>query len=371
MRALILLVVTLPLLAAPEPKKESPLDRGATKESEAAVARGLRWLALHQCADGSWSMRDFKNHARTEPLPKGKVAPDDSTSETSGTNDVAATAMALLPFLAAGHSPKGKPDSPYRRTVEAGLRSLISQRTQVGARAGMYGPDMYTHALAVIALCEGLRLSKDAALRSPARDALAFLEKAQHAEGGWRYTPGMAGDLSITGFCVRALASAQRAGLAPKKVTIDRAAGFVKASEAKPGLFTYIPRSPSDTPSMTAVGLHCQQLFGVTPREDARKASLQKLAWYRENGPAPLPLYFTFYATRAVYEEGGKEWEAWNKPVRDKLVALQDTTNKGNGGSWRGDVQVGGRIGATSFALLSLLVYHEERGQLVPPRVEP
>src|SRR5262249_47985828 len=44
-------------------------DFGGNALSEAAVARGLEWLSLHQANDGHWSLHDFPRHAREKPLP--------------------------------------------------------------------------------------------------------------------------------------------------------------------------------------------------------------------------------------------------------------------------------------------------------------
>ena len=54
--------------ARPQAKKEGE----APKDSkDKAVADGLRWLALHQGADGRWSLNHFNRTARTAPLPGG------------------------------------------------------------------------------------------------------------------------------------------------------------------------------------------------------------------------------------------------------------------------------------------------------------
>src|SRR4051794_4707497 len=97
-RTLALSFVLIPaLLAQPpaDPKDKDFADRGGNARSEEAVAKGLRWLALHQAADGRWSLHQFNRFARTAPVPLGKVVPDTSKPGTSRNNDVAGTAFAL------------------------------------------------------------------------------------------------------------------------------------------------------------------------------------------------------------------------------------------------------------------------------------
>jgi len=88
---------------------------GGTKESEAAVAAALRWLAEHQMPDGGWSF----DH-RECPTCRGQCRnPGDLGSVRN-----AATALALLPFLGAGQTHVDK-ESPYRQNVQAGLYFLV------------------------------------------------------------------------------------------------------------------------------------------------------------------------------------------------------------------------------------------------------
>jgi len=89
-------------------------EGGGNARSEQAVAVGLQFLALHQCADGRWSLNEFHRHARTAPLPAGKVQPDNSQPMTTMKNDTAGTAFGLLPFLAAGITNKAGKETPDR-----------------------------------------------------------------------------------------------------------------------------------------------------------------------------------------------------------------------------------------------------------------
>jgi hypothetical protein len=105
-----------PQIPAKAPPARTPRDLRSVREalvrrnggnaaSEAAVAAGLKWLAAQQAADGHWSM--------------GSTA-----AGAAPRNDVAATALGLLPFLGAGITHQDK-DDPFAANVERGLQYLI------------------------------------------------------------------------------------------------------------------------------------------------------------------------------------------------------------------------------------------------------
>ena len=81
---------------------------GGSVYTEAAVAAGLRWLNRHQATDGSWSLDRFDRTGDCDGQCDGQ-------GEES---DVAATALALLPFLGAGQSHKR---GEYQDAIDRGL----------------------------------------------------------------------------------------------------------------------------------------------------------------------------------------------------------------------------------------------------------
>ncbi len=149
-------------------------EGGGNLASEAAVAKGLMWLALHQAPDGHWSLNEFSRFAHKDPTPASKTFKCTCTGETTRQNDIAATAFGLLPFLAGGftHKPNKDPKQvDYTKTVKAGLDYLIAKQ----AANGNFGGDtMYAHALATIAMCEAYGMTSDPMLKTPAasRDPL-------------------------------------------------------------------------------------------------------------------------------------------------------------------------------------------------------
>jgi hypothetical protein len=348
-------------------------EGGGNEASEKAVAAGLLWLALHQAPDGHWGLQDFNKYARTAPLPTGIVVRDDSTPETVNRNDVAGTALALLPFLGAGitHRKPAKPVKPdYTRTVSAGLSYLMAKQTKAGARAGSFGSEMYAHALATVVLCEAYGMTATPSLKAPAQLALNYLLRAQHTAGGWRYSPGQAGDTSVTAWVVMALKSAQMARLTVPPAALRAAVKFLGSVESKDGgEYGYLP-GDRPTVSCTAMGLLCRLYLGAGPRNPGVVQGVKKV---RAVGPGKSnDLIYEYYATQVLHHLGGDDWKAWNLGpdgdgkggIRDSLIAKQDDgkKNKGNAGSWsaRGDKYGanGGRLMTTALALLTLEVYY-------------
>jgi len=350
-------------------------EGGGNAASEAAVASGLRFLALHQCSDGRWTLHDFNRHARTEALPRGKVSPDNSQPMTTRRNDVAATAFGLLPFLASGipHKPATKKQKyDYTKGVGMGLRWLISRQSKSGNDRGYFGGDMYSHGLATIAMCEAYGLTSDPLLKASAQMAVDYIARAQHEGGGWRYAPRQAGDMSVTGWQVMALKSGQMSGLSVPRVTLKRVERFLDDCESggksinDKGGYSYTPRS-GPTPAMTAVGALCRQYLGVPARNPSLRASVKRI---RAVPPQPRGnIYYEYYATQVMHHMGAEDWEFWNKGpdgsgkggIRDTLITRQDQGlggRPGQKGSFEGNEHVGGRLGGTSLNLLSLEVYY-------------
>ncbi|NIP92438.1 MAG: hypothetical protein GWO24_02760, partial [Akkermansiaceae bacterium] len=72
-------------------------------------------------------------------------------------------------------------------------------------------------------------VTKDSDLRPRAQAAIDFIADSQHEQGGWRYQPKQPGDLSVSGWMVMALASAQMSGLRVEEKTTGGAASFLQS----------------------------------------------------------------------------------------------------------------------------------------------
>jgi hypothetical protein len=343
---------------------------GGTAATERSVAGGLNWLARHQNPDGSWSFDKYHQNCKDkscagDPNPEGKL-PGVGASAA----DMGATAMALLPFLAAGQTPESS--GPYKSQITKGLLYMVkNQNPKTGALYGKAGggPRMYVHGLATIVLCEGYGMTKSANLRIPAQRAIQFIEASQHPDqGGWRYyvageTP-TGGDTSVVGWQMMAIKSAIMAGLEVNPKTMEKARVYMKlASSGKSGgLFSYEPKGGA-SPSMTAVGLLCMQVLGIK-RDDPAMAEGMNYLMQHLPGKYARDSYYFYYATQVMHNLPGPEWDKWNRATRRYLIETQVKDGCAEG-SWDPNKPTvdrwgaeGGRLMVTSVNTLNLEVYY-------------
>lgn len=345
--------------SARDPRVRSEIVRkqGGTTLSEAAVSRGLRWLASVQNKDGGWSLADYRDHRD----------PDNES-------DIMATSLALLPMLGAGQTHEfGR----YKETVARGLAWILKRQKANGdLRATTTdNPGMYAHGQATIVLCEAYALTREQKFLEPAQRAIKFIEAAQHGKGGWRYQPGQVGDTSVFGWQVMALQSARATGsdFDVDESTLKLADYFLDQVQADArfdnrretrlpvgSAYSYRPNDNA-TPAMTAEAILCRMYLGWK-KDDARLDTA--IRWLVQDHPprrSDRNLYYWYYGTQVMHHYGGKPWETWNDRVRGLLIESQES--RGNyPGSWDPrDFEWGrrgGRIYTTSLAVCTLEVYY-------------
>lgn len=326
------------------------LQAGGSEESEKAVQLGLAWIASQQRPDGRWSF----------------VGPNQRVPATHP--DTAATSMALLPFLARGFTHKaGSTPNPYAKHVEDGLRWLVKQQKSDGDLRS--SGNLYTHALATMALCEAFNMTSDHTLRDPAQKAVNFTIAAQSPSlGGWRYLPRQGADLSVTSWNLMALKSGQMAGFRVPDATLTKANRYLQ-SVHKNGAYHYVPGQPGHSAPvpgpMTAAGMVCRHyLQGHDASDKTSKTDGVDIILARPPNAARPNYYYFYYSMYALFPIGGDAWKSWNPQVRDLVVRLQNNGNQNAKlkGSWdpRGGSQIdgAGRLAVTSMALLTLEVYY-------------
>jgi hypothetical protein len=328
---------------------------GGTKHTERAVTAALIWLAKHQLSDGSWSLKDYKSRCT-----------DGTCTGVGNVNaDTGATAMGLLPFLAAGQTHRTK--GPYKVNVGRAVEWLIRHQQPDGNLAKNCQQPMYSHGLATIALCEAAGMTSDPVVRNAAQLAVNYIQAAQNkGTGGWRYTPGEEGDTSVVGWQVMALKSAKMAGLDVNHYAFEGASKWLDscAFGNNKSQYFYTPGQNGNN-AMSAVGLLCRQYLGARRDSPMMTDGTQYLL---QNMPGADPkatsnIYFDYYATQVLHNMNGYEWDTWNRRMRKLLIDMQnkDSSTCANG-SWDPAADAwgkhGGRVMMTSLAALTLEIYY-------------
>lgn len=335
------------------------MQNGGNASTEQAVELGLKWIAAHQLADGSWDW----NH---------QIGPGDhrTSPNPGGFQDcrISATAMALLPFLGQGQTHM---EGDYKDTVRYGLAYLIKQQKQVGDYGGSlmdtaeYQAGLYSHGLASIALAEAYAMTKDKQLLRPAQGAIYFIAMAQDPNGGgWRYGPRTPGDTSVVGWQMMALKSGKMGDLEIPPKVISRTQHFLDTVSSQSGArYTYMPMSMRPSRTLTSIGLLCRMYLGWQRNHPAIERGV---GWLAEAGPAidrGTNMYYNYYATQVMRHYGGDEWKEWNDSMWPYLVKTQVKDEGPAQGSWyfrNGDsgAREGGRLYCTAMSIMTLEVYY-------------
>jgi len=343
---------------------------GGTVMTEAAVARGLRWLSRHQNANGSWA------------LGRCRIRGCNCRHPGAFDNDITGTALALLPFLGAGQSHLvGR----YKSTVSRGLRYIIENQKDDGdLRGGSKTREaMYGHGQASIVLCEAYALTGDEVLRQPAQRAVNFIVKAQFPGGGWRYWPDQElarkggrrrGDTSVLGWQLMALQSARSAKLKVPASTFELAGQYLDTVQSRPrggGVFYSYMAGQTPDHVMTAEALLCRLYLDWKRNTPGLGKTVRFL---NKSFPASSNysnFYYMYYCTQLMRHVGGHEWRQWNVKMSEVLVRSQSKRGH-EAGSWtprRGNDIAGGRLYATSLAVCTLEVYYRFLPVFDPRRV--
>ena len=336
-------------LRSPGGRRSAGEARGATSASEAAVDRALEWFVRHQRSDGAWSLEYRSKQCKAECDHAGTLA----------TGRVAATSLALLPFLGAGHTHR---QGNYRAQVARGLKFLERVVESEGHAAEPNGGGMYAHALATIVLCEAYAMTGDRALMRQAQRAVHFIAASQDPlGGGWRYVPGQPGDTSAVGWQLMALKSGHMSYIRVSPDTVAHASRFLDSVQLDGGAeYGYLPGYLESRGSTTAIGLLSRMLLGWKRDESGLVEGVRRLGM---TGPSPNDYYYNYYATQVMHHYEGPAWAQWNAKLRDQLVTAQSKRGHSAGswyveGGFDGHQSIGGRLYCTSLAAMTLEVYY-------------
>jgi hypothetical protein len=316
------------------------LEGEITPELDAAVSKGLAWLAARQSADGAFG-------------------------EGRWGRSVAITSLGGLALMADGNLP-GR--GTYGEQVGRSLKFVLENVTESGliategASAPMYGhgfsllflAEVYGMTGGAISGIEGLGSEAQVAsrLHSAILKATRLIETTQNSEGGWRYNPvPNDADVSVTITQVMALRAVRNAGIEVDKNVIDRAVEYVKKCQNPDGGFAYqlIPGSSSLWPR-SAAGVATLYYAGLyqDPAIDRGLRYVNENAFPGTIDPARNHYWYgQYYAVQTMYLAGGEKWSAWWPALRRELLASQRED-----GSWSDDSI--GTVYGTSMALIVL-----------------
>jgi hypothetical protein len=334
-----------------------------TPDSEAALERGLAWLAANQGSSGNWE-----------------------------SNDLGLVSLGALAFLAAGNAPgRGRYGKETARAIDYVL-THAKPSGLLNTRDSHF--DMYNHGLSTFVLGQtlGMTTGSDRRLREAMDRALKLIARTQAEDGGWNYEARRTergSDLSLAVMQAKALRGAVDSGLDVPPEVIDLAirsvrehyapAGDRNASEAKQmqmaGQFCYGKGGNGGTIAMAAAGVVCLQEFGqyddwrIAKNMDVIAAEIKTLPQPQQvkpEGKMPFDAYTLYYVGQALYQVNGSYWRENYPRLRDLLVAGQDRNAKKNEdfGSWddrgfKGESHVGGKPGklyGTSVACFLLAI---------------
>jgi len=344
----------------------APTPPGAVgPETEEAIERGLEYLASIQNDDGSWSLQ---GHG----------------SDVILRSDTAATGLALLAFQGAGYTHR---QHQYADTVSRGMQFLLPNQKTNGDldrsenRISNQNVALYSHGIAALAMCEAFGMTQDPELRSPTQAAMDYISDTQHRRrGGWRYTPQVSADTSVTGWMMMALKSGELAGLEVLPRTyrgIERWLGYAQGGEDRADRYRYNPFAPDTaaqrhgripTPTMTAVGMLMRMYLGWDREREAMQSAADYLLQYPPQMGTPRSpqrdAYYWYYATMVMFHMGGGHWKQWNAYLKPLL--LESQVDEGElAGSWDPVRPLpdrwsphAGRLYVTTMNLLNLEVYY-------------
>ena len=294
--------------------RDNPLSGNEiTPAQQAAVDKGLAYLAAHQNPDGNFGGMNGGGGAGS-----------------------AITALSAVALMAAGNLPgRGKYGDKVAKAVDAVVADAQPNGLLTDSNSG---GTMYAHGFATLFLGEVYGMTGDERVKEPLTRAIRLIGKTQNKEGGWRYLPiPDDADISVTICQVMALRAARDAGIKVEKQTIDNAVKYVKSLQNPDGGFNYTSGGGGSMFPRSAAGVATLYYAGESGGKAIENGLdyLERFRPSRNNADNINGHYFYghYYAAQAMFLAGGEHWAKWYPAVRDELIARQQPD-----GSWNGEV---------------------------------
>jgi hypothetical protein len=348
--------------------RSNVLSPAQWQQVDAAVARALKWLASQQQPDGSFP--------------------------TMETGQPGVTSLCMMAFIAHGYAPG---EGPYGKRLERATDYLLSCQKKNGLIT-LHGPEgerisrqisheigapaAYNHGISSLVLSEmyGMSPPDRARLLQTAIDkALAATLEMQHwpkdmpsDRGGWRYVDDFDrtdSDLSVTGWQLMFLRSAQNAGFHVPKERIEEAVAFVRRSyDSREGIFIYNRSNPSRTRSMAGAGVLALAHSGLHHTEESRRSGDWLLRHQFGDYNATIPgarsdryHYGLFTCCQAMYQLGGIYWQRFYPSAVRAVLANQQPD-----GSWPIDSHFHDAAFGSTYTTALVVMMLGAPNQLIP-----
>ena len=320
--------VSLPLEMRKRCSKEDRLQRltenGGNEQCEEAVLKSLRWMKSTQAADGSWGVG----------------------------NKTAMTGLALIAYL--GHC-----ETPLSEEFgESCLKAMTYLINHAMKNSGMLANNpaenysCYEHAIAAYALAESTSFCKQLNISVPnlpevTQKAGQLIIDRQHKNGGWAYqyaeSDNALTDTSISIWQLQALKAMQTSGIAfmNMNLCVNKGLEFFHDKQHENGGYGYANNYPIPGGrfyTLTGAGMLSAQLFDKSSPATSKSASAYIVSVFKLNWQSKdCDLYAHYFATQAMFNLGGTDWEKYNAIMRDEVLKNQNPD-----GTWKDVVEGAG-----------------------------
>jgi hypothetical protein len=306
---------------------------------EAALKKGLDWVARTQSSLGHWTA-DAKSSASAYPT--------------------AMTALAGAALLCSGSTTM---QGPYARHVRKAVDFLLGKLRSSGLIGDPDTDNRYTygHGFSMLFLSQVLGEEEDEERREELVEALTkaveFSGKAQTSAGGWGYVSARAmndfdeGSTTITQ--VQGLRGCRNAGIVVPGEIIDKAKQYIYGCKNDDGGISYSSRNKGTSrPAITAAALAALYNAGDYDSEHVPQMleyAKKQLHTLNEGGASFGHWHYTYlYYSQVMYRQGEKDWAPYRDRLYDRIASEQNQD-----GFWTGNNQIG-PIYPTSCNLIML-----------------
>lgn len=309
--------------------KHLPVNNGR------AAHAGCAWIARQQEADGTWDPVKGGGSALFRP---------------------ALTALAALAL-------RQEPDR-YDKEIASACTAMQHAQAPDGAFGPEHAGRMYNHALASWALLAAYDKGRRPELKDTIDKAVAFIRTRQQPNGGWGYRDSADADANtaVTAWQVQVLACAQQAGWNDAGGHLRKGLNWLQQRADNLGQFGYTD-SRKGTPTLNAMSAYTLLTAGSRSPELVRIATtaMDRIRADPQAIPSQEADFYRAFFTVAAWEASGDRTRA--DVVRADVYARRETRGV-NKDSWTPAdnwSKVGGRLYATSLAVLTLQPRHEQR----------